>query len=338
MSNTIHRCYETIRRSCERWAILGLGLWCACAVTARAEELVTPAIPGVVAAGTRIELIKDGFEGTEGPIGLPDGSLIFTETRANRITRIAPDNSVSTYLENSNGSNGLALDKEGALVSVQVLEPRVGIVSPAKKVKVLADRFEAVPFVRPNDLVLSSKRGDLYFTDSGAAFLPPGQAPHTPAIPPRPAVYRITPNGELLRIANDVERPNGIQLSPDERTLYVANTLGEHVLAYDIASDGSIDHRRDFAKLDGFAKNDRGVLSSGADGLAVDEKGRLYVATTLGVQIFDAGGTALGTISLPKPPQNLAFAGKGKRSLYVVGRGAAYRIAVLTPGFAGRAK
>ncbi|BBJ00500.1 hypothetical protein FGKAn22_21920 [Ferrigenium kumadai] len=302
-----------------------------CFAIANTEETATPAIDGVVAAGTKIELIKDGFEGTEGPIALPDGSLAFTETRANRITRIAEDGALSTFLENSNGSNGLAFNADGELVTVQVLNPRVGIVYPQGKEKVLADQFEGVPFVRPNDLVLS-KRGDIYFTDSGAA--PAGQ----PQITPRPAVYRITPKGGLLRIANDIERPNGIQLSPDEKVLYVANTLGEYILSYDVARNGSISGKRNFAKLAGFRKTDNGGYSSGADGLAVDAKGRLYVASTAGIEVFDAKGAALGIIPLPKQPQNLAFAGKDKKSLYAVGRGSAYRIAVLTPGFTGRAK
>lgn len=296
------------------------------------EDTQTPAIADVVAAGTRIEFIKEGFEGTEGPIALPEGGFVFTETRANRITRIADDGSTSTFLENSNGSNGLAFNAKGELVTVQVLNPRVGVVYPSGKEKVLADQFEGVPFVRPNDLVLS-KRGDIYFTDSGAA---PRNQPQT--VVPRPAVYRITPEGKLLRIANDIERPNGIQLSPDEKVLYVANTLGEYIFAYDVAADGSISGKRNFAKLDGYRKTDNGNFSSGADGLAIDAKGRLYVASTSGIQVFSAAGEALGIIPLPKAPQNLAFAGKDKSYLYIVGRGAAYRIAVLTPGFAGRAK
>lgn len=300
------------------------------------EVTVTPTIEGVVAAGTKIELIKDGFEGTEGPIAAPDGSLLFTETRANRITRIAADDTTTTFLENSNGSNGLAYNRKGELVTVQVNKPRVGIVYPLGKEKTLAEQFEGVPFLRPNDLVLSSKRGDIYFTDSGAAPAP-ATANHS-AASPRPAVYRINAKGKLTRVANDIERPNGIQLSPDEKVLYVANTWGEHLLAYDIKKDGSVGARRNFAKLDGFRKGDNGVYSSGADGLAVDAKGRVYVASTAGIQVFDARGQALGTIALPKAPQNLAFAGKDRKTLYVVGRGAVYRIAVQTSGFSGRAK
>ncbi len=299
---------------------------------------VTPAIAGVVKAGTPIQLVKEGFTGTEGPVTLPDGSLIFTETQANRITRIAEDGSTSVFVEGSNGANGLGFTPNGDLYAVQVLKPRVGIVFPDPKVRTLADNYEGKPFGRPNDLVVD-KGGNVYFTDSGAN--PPAAGQAAPAKPPvetaKPAVYRISKQGELKRLASDIERPNGIQLSPDEKVLYVANTLGEYLLSYDIQADGSVGPRRNFAKLDGWRKTDTGG-TSGADGLAVDDAGRVYVATNTGIQVFSAKGDALGTIALPKQPQNLAFAGEDKKTLYAVGRGAVYRIAVLTPGFSGRAK
>jgi gluconolactonase len=291
---------------------------------------IATAIPGVAAAGTRIQLIKEGFNGTEGPVALPDGTFAFTETTGNRITRIAADGSTSTYLDNSNGSNGLGFDAAGSLYAVQVLEPRVGIVAPANRARTLASSWDGLPFGRPNDLVVG-RNGSVYFTDSGVNGAPP---PHPVA---KPAVYRIAPGGKLERVAADIERPNGIQLSPDEKTLYVANTLGEHVLAYDLAPSGTVGKRREFAKLAGWAKGETG-WSSGADGLAVDAAGRLYVASNAGIEVFGADGSPLGTIALPKKPQNLAFAGPGKNTLYVVGRGAAYSIALQASGFAGRAK
>lgn len=301
------------------------------------EAIVTPPIAGIVTGGIEIKAIKEGFTGTEGPIGLPDGSLIFTETQANRITRIAADGSISTYLENSNGANGLGFTANGDLYAVQTLNPRVGIISPKGKEKVLADKFEGLPFGRPNDLVVD-KKGGVYFTDSGANATPntPTKPANQPA-PAKPAVYYIKPSGELQRLAADIERPNGIQLSPDEKTLYVANTGGEYILAYAIAADGSVGTRKNFAKLEGFTKTDTGY-SSGADGLAVDAEGHLYVASNPGIQVFNAKGEALGIIPLPKKPQNLAFAGKDKKTLYVVGRGAAYKIPLLTSGYTGRAK
>ncbi|MET0535688.1 MAG: SMP-30/gluconolactonase/LRE family protein [Steroidobacter sp.] len=299
------------------------------ASSAHADGLATPAIDGVVAAGTAIELIKEGFQGTEGPIALPDGSVIFTEGQANRITRISADNSIAPFLENSGGANGLAFNASGELVAVQTTKPGIAVISPTDKARVLVDSYEGTPLNRPNDLVVD-KRGGVYFTDPG-----PRPEPGRPA--PKTAIYYLSPKGKLSQLATDIGRPNGIQLSPNEKTLYVADTYGEHVLAYDVKSDGTVGTRRNFAKLEGFKTTEQGP-TSGADGLAVDAKGRLYVASAAGVQVFDAKGKALGTIPLPKSPQNLAFAGADKKTLYVVGRGAAYRIATLTSGYTGRAK
>jgi len=312
-------------KALNRWSLVAL----IAASSSYADGLSTPTIDGVVAAGTAIELIKEGFQGTEGPVALPDGSVIFTEGQANRITRISADNSIASYLENSGGANGLAFNSSGELIAVQTTKPGIAVIGPAGKERVLVDSYEGTPLNRPNDLVVD-KRGGVYFTDPGARPEPGKPVPKT-------AIYYLSPKGKLTQLATDIERPNGIQLSPNEKTLYVANTYGEHVLAYDVKSDGTVGERRNFAKLEGFAKNEQG-WTSGADGLAVDAKGRLYVASAAGVQVFDAKGKSLGVIPLPKAPQNLAFAGRDKKTLYVVGRGSAYRIATLTSGYTGRAK
>lgn len=302
---------------------------------AQAQEALTPAIAGVVNAGTRIELIKDGFKGTEGPIAAPDGSVLFTENQNARVIRIAPDGSTSVFLDNTNGVNALAYAPNGDLVAVQTLDPKVGVILPVGNIRTLAAKVDGgLGFGRPNDLVVDRK-GFVYFTDSGVN-ANANPKPDTSKIA-KPAVYRISPEFAIERLANDIERPNGIQLSPDEKTLYVANTAGEHVLAYDIAANGKLGAKREFARLEGFRQTDNGP-TSGADGLAVDAEGRLYVASNAGVQVFSPKGEALGVIALPKRPQNLAFAGPGKKTLYVVGSGSAWRIPVLTAGYAGRVK
>lgn len=299
---------------------------------ASAADAKTPSIPGVVSAGTPVQFIKEGFEGTEGPIAAPDGSFLFTETRANRITRIAADDSISTFLEQSNGSNGLAFAPNGDLITVQVNTNQVGVIYPKGREKTLVKDYEGQPFQRTNDLVLA-KNGGIYFTDSG-----PGQDVKAE---PRTAVYYINPQGETNRVVgiNEISRPNGIQLSRDEKTLYVADTNGEHVLSFSIKPDGSLSNRKNFAKIpNGLQKNEQGVLTSGADGLAVDAQGRLYVASNNGVDVFNESGKFLGGIPVPHKPQNIAFAGIDKKILYIVGRGAAYKVNVLTPGFSGRVK
>lgn len=285
------------------------------------QKLVTAALPGVFAPDTRIEIVREGFEGTEGPISLSDGSILFTENRADRIVRIAPDNSFATYLEKTGSANALAVKASGELVAVQTAPSGIAVLQPAYAP--LATRAGEGPFNRPNDLAVS-KAGHVYFTDPGPA-LQPGQTPGPTA------VYWLDAKGEAHPIARDIRRPNGIALSPDEKTLYVANTGGERLVAFTVRADGSVADRRDFAKLDGLRDTPTGP-SSGADGITVDAAGRVYVATTAGVQIFSPLGEPLGIVPLPKAPQNLAFGGPERSHLYVVGRGTVYRIQTLTRG------
>jgi gluconolactonase len=301
------------------------------------EETTATAIPGVIAAGTKVEVIKSGFTGTEGPIALPDGSLIFTETQANRITRIDKDtNQTSTFLENTNGSNGLGFDAKGRLISVQTTPgaTKIGAIYPKGMEATLTDNYDGKPYGRPNDLVVSTK-GGVYFSEPG----PNATAGQPPPPPPlAPAVYYVAPGGRTVRIAEGIERPNGIQLSPDEKTLYVNNTNGEYILAFDIAADGSVTNRRNFAKYANVTKTPAGAFNSGADGLAIDAQGRVYAVANGGVQVFSPKGEHLGTIPVNPQPQNIAFAGADKKTLYIVGRGSAWKVRMLAEGFKGRAK
>jgi gluconolactonase len=118
-----------------------------------------------------------------------------------------------------------------------------------------------------------------------------------------------------------------VALSADEKTLYVANTAGEYLIAFTVNPDGSLSARRDFAHLAGI-KNGR----SGADGIAVDKDGRVFVTSNAGIEVFDASGKALGVIALPRKPQNLVFGGADHARLYAVGAGSVYRIPTLTHG------
>jgi len=295
-------------------------------------DTVTPNIPGVVAAGTKVQVIKDGFEGSEGPVAMPDGSVIFTN--ANRIMKIDKDNNVTVFLENTNLANALAFDAKGRLIAVITAPGKTSIAAiyPKGSETVLTDKAAGKAYGRPNDLVVD-KKGGVYFTDPG----PNAQQIAQGMIAVPPSVYYLPPGGQPVKIAEGIERPNGIQLSPDEKTLYVNNTQGEYLLAFDIQADGTVRNRRNFAKYNGVTKTETG-LASGADGLAIDSDGRVYAATTVGVQVFDPKGQHLGTIPLSRAPQNLAFAGADKKTLYVVGRGVAFKVQTQAQGFKGRAK
>jgi gluconolactonase len=280
----------------------------------------TPGIVGVVAAGTEIEVMASGFQASESAIGAPDGSLLFTDRSTNRVMKLAGA-VVSVYLENANAPNGLAFDSAGRLIAVQRAKIQIGALTPSPVM--LADAFEGQPFATPNDLVVD-KKGGVYFTEFGNSTV-------------KTCVYYIRPDRTVIKVADDIERPNGVQLSRDEKTLYVANTNGEFLLAYDVRDDGSVGNRREFGRLEGVRKTETGI-QSGADGLAIDAEGRVYLTTIPGIQVFSPAGQHLGTIPLPVQAQSLAFAGADKKTLFIVGRGSVFRIAMQAQGFLGRAK
>ncbi len=308
--------------------VLSLFYFCAPFVQAQdapATDVVATAIPGVIAAGAKIELIKDDFEVTDGPIAHPDSGLLFTDNNASRIIKIDTDGKTSVFLEDTKEASGLAFDSRGRLIAVQRAPGfvRVAVIYPKGSETVLADNMDGKPFDRPNDLVLD-KKGGVYFSD-----------------PAPKSVYYVAPTGKVVKVADNINRPNGIQLSPDERTLYVNDTEGEYLLAFDIQPDGTVRNRRNFAKYVGVRKTDDGI-ASGADGLAMDSEGRVYTTSNAGVDVFSPQGQHLGTIPVATPtgraPQNLAFAGRDKKTLYIVGRGAAFKVQMLAQGYMGRVK
>jgi gluconolactonase len=284
----------------------------------------TPAIAGVVNAGTAIKVVQEGLEAVEGPMRDTDGSLLFTNNQTGQVLRAAANGKISTWFEGPYGANALARTPKGEIVATLTKSLAVGVVQPGAAPRVLADKYDGKPFNRPNDLV-ADRKGNIFFTDS----ISPGST--APVVLPS-SVYQIAADGKLILVTTNIPRPNGVALSPDERTLYVANTAGEWVFAYALDSKGSVTTRREFARLAMPSAQGDAAVASGADGLVVDEKGRLFVATTLGVQVFSDKGEALGVIAMPKQPQNLAFAGKDHSTLYVVGRGAVYSIATQTRG------
>jgi gluconolactonase len=319
---------------------LGLALLCSAAVSAQgaanqpyvppAWDTYTPNVPGVVAAGTRVELITDTLNGTEGPVAMPDGTLVFTEGGARRLTRIDKDGKLSPFLDNIQ-SGGLGFDSKGRMIANDNTQGKQGIyiVYPKGAETTLVDR-KTQGFMGANDLTVD-KKGGVYFTQ-----------------PEQANVGYILPEGKGMKIvAENITRPNGITLSTDEKILYVNDSRGEYLLAYDVQPDGSVTNRRNFAKYDQIntsaAGGDVGPslryrVTSCADGLAVDKEGRVFNAGCNGIQVYSPQGRHLGTIPTARQVQNLAFAGPDKKTLYLVGRNAAWKIQTLTQGFQGRAK
>jgi gluconolactonase len=302
--------------------------------SSRPAETVTPDIAGVVKGGTRVRLIAWPLQNTEGPIAAADGALLFTE--GNRITRIGLDDAVSSYIEPSYMPHGLAYDKQGRLVAVMRggtgVRSHLGTLQPTHTI--LVDGFEGQPFPFLNDIVISAKTGIIYFTDSGEA-ADAKLGLDGPRI--RDGFFSLTPDGRLAKwpeaLVDDISFPSGLILSPDERLMYINDLNGDWLYVLDVGADGSLTNRRKFGQLTATAG-----VSIRADGLAVDAAGRVYCATTAGIQVFSREGKNLGTIPIFPRAQNIAFAGPDKKTLYAVGFGAAWKIDMIAQGFRGRAK
>ena len=297
-------------------------------------ETVAPNIPGVVAGGTKVQVFRiNQSGGSEGPVQLPDGDVVFTERPSSRIWKIGRDDKVSLFLENTSGALGLGVDPKGRLIgglTAPAGGARIGVIYPQGQEAVLADTCDGKPISRPNDLIVS-KNGGVYYTDPG----PTDRELDDGYVRTDPVVCYIPPgSGKAIMVADRIRRPNGIQLSPDEKTLYVNESYGEYLLAFDIQPDGTVRNRRNFGKYEIPTTLKTGPTVQVADGLTVDDAGRVYTTSSLipWVQVFSPQGESLGTIPLFKGAQNLTFAGPDKKTLYVVGGGFAFKIPMLARG------
>jgi gluconolactonase len=314
-----------------------------------ALQTVGADISGIVKAGTKIELVKNGLTGTDDPIGLPDGTTLFTEPPASRIWKIDQSGQISVFRENTNGGLGMSMDAKGRVFQIQSAYGHTGasIIYPAGREKIIADNYDGMSFSRPNDLIVD-KKGGVYFTDPGlngdqlaAVKKVLGNKPVPSQLPA--AVYYIPAGGKAIKVVDGVERPNGITLSRDEKTLFLNNTNGLYMLAFDINADGTLRNRRNFAIYEGRSKrpNDRPGIVTGADGLILDSEGRLYALTAAGVEIFSPQGQKVGLIHMScndQDCQGIAFSGPKKSTLYIAGRGGVWKIEMLSTGFKGRVK
>jgi gluconolactonase len=298
------------------------------------KEMAAPAIPGVISAGSRIELVAYPVQGTEGPIRLLDGSgILWTERNVFHISKIDLSGSRSTFVENAEGANGLGWDSKGRLIAV--LRPRSGgervaAIYPPASAATLADNVGGKPFSALNDLVVSTK-DDIYFTDTQG-------------------IYFLRPGGPVKKVV-DMKNMNGVVLSQDEKTLYANHKDGEYVLAFDVQPDGTLKNQRNFGKYKSVTipghPDPKIAEDNGADGMAIDDAGRLYTATNAGVEVFSPKGEYLGAIPIGlwgaeqnrlEKPQNLTFAGPDRKWLYTVGSNAIYRVQLLAAGIKSRGK
>jgi len=276
-------------------------------------------IHGVVAPGVQPELVQEGFVFTEGPVGTADGGLFFSDLRANQTHHLDPDGKITMVREHTNGANGLALARDGSLLAAEGDGKKISRWSRDWRGTTLTESFDGKPFLAPNDLIADA-RGGIYFTDPGPR----------PLVPGRKAYVFYLPAGakQPLLVEDQIVRPNGLTLTNDRKTLIVDDTVGDTVFAFDVQPDGTVKNKRPFARLHDIPPG----KESGADGLALDREGRVYITTITGVQVFDSAGQYLGTIRVPRQPANVAFSGPDKRTLYITAREGLYRMKMLSQG------
>ena len=258
----------------------------------------SPEIAGVIAGGTRPQVIATGLDGADDPIWLPEIGLVFAEPNANRIVRLSGTDTLMTLVGGLRQPLGMTFDRDGRLVSLQSAAGYTGVrvVWPPGKEAMVAERFQGLPFSRPNGIV-SDQKGGLYFSDPGLAPAQEAELRKTQARLP-PAVYYVPRAGEPIQVADGIARPNGVHLSRDEKTLYVNDTNGIESFAFDVLPDGRLSNRRVFATYAGRTPPLGGStgIASGADDLVIDNDGRVYSITAAGIEVFSESGQPLGII------------------------------------------
>ena len=208
-------------------------------------------------------------------------------------------------------------------------------------IQAIADRFEGKPLNRCNDLV-GRRDGSLYFSDPDRLLPPTERAQGTSA------VFRIDPKGKLHRVVTDMNHPNGLAFSPDERRLYVSNSRPDpHLHVYDVLPDGRLTNGAIFAEMpyvaapegltfEAHAGDVRPAAERGGvpDGLKVDETGRIFCTGPRGTWVWNPDGTFLGIIYTPELPANLGWGGADGRTLFLTCRTSVYALQMTTPGAA----
>ena len=258
----------------------------------------------------KVERIATGLRFAEGPTWTADNLLIFSDTPANRVMRWVPNEGLQVHREKASGPVGTAVDSQGRLYVCETRARRVIRIDKKNHEEVLAEKWEGKRLNAPHDIAVR-KDGHVWFTDP--AFASANESRELDFY----GVFHLNPKGVIEVVAKWKTRPNGIALSADGHTLYVANSDERSIHAWDLARSGE-------------ASNDRVVVSkiSGVPGgIRTDEKGNLYVAAK-GVQIYSGEGKLLHRFELSERSSNLAFGDPDYSALYVTAQTSVYRIRI----------
>jgi gluconolactonase len=288
----------------------------------RLDERIDRLIP----EDAKIEILASGFTWTEGPVWFPEdgGYLLFSDIPRNSVFKWKEGEGVSLFLKPSGytgntfyglepGSNGLLRDAEGRLVLCEHGDRRVSVLTKDGGKLTLVDRYEGRRLNSPNDGAFKSN-GDLYFTD------PPYGLPDREHDARREldffGVYRLARNGELTLLTKEMTRPNGIAFSPDEKTLYVAQSDPDNAIwmSFPVKADGTLGEGKVFHDA---TENFKKGLPGLPDGMKVDKAGNIFATGPGGVYVFNPAGKLLGRISTGEKTANCAFGGKDRSILYM---------------------
>lgn len=289
-------------------------------------EIVDPVFAQYVMGNAPVKQLATGFDWVEGPVWFGDANcLLFSDIPNNRILRWTPDHGISTYRAPSNYANGHTRDMQGRLISCEHGLRRVTRTEHDGTITVLADAFNGKPLNSPNDVVLKSD-GSIWFSDPHYGIMTNYEG--FAGVQENPCVvYRLTEQGLTVMI-DDLNCPNGLAFSPDERHLYVADTGRmfsqdkQAIYVYDCAPDGRLSGGRHFHT----------ITPGCADGIRVDQDGNIWSSAADGVHCIAPDGHLMGKIFVPELVSNLCFGGRAKHELYITATTSLYRIALNRKG------
>lgn len=280
-----------------------------------AEDGENGKMPAVVKPGADVEKVATGFKFTEGPAADSQGRIWFTDIPNNRIHRFDPATGKTEVMhEQTEACNGLMF-KGDKLLACSHGKRKLVSFNGEGNIEVLAETFEedgqTKIFNSPNDLDIDPK-GGVYFTDPRYG--------NRDNMEMTECVYYRTWDGKVIRVIDDLVRPNGLIMNQDGTILYVSDNGASLVYAYDIKTDGTLMNKRLFAR------------NKGLDGMTLDKRGNVYVTDPKGISVYDKEGKHLGVIAFPEKPANVSFGGKDNTTLYVTARTSLYRIEMAVKG------
>ena len=290
-------------------------------------EVLAPGLNRVLPVDAQLERVATGFRFTEGPLWDPRSrSLLFSDIPANRIYRWMEGSSAEVFREPSSKSNGLTWDRHGCLLACEHLGRRISRTVEDGSTVPVVERYQGRLLNSPNDLVVHSN-GTLYFSDPPYGIQSPEVGEVREQEQPLNGLYLLRPSEtEPVLLAGDFDRPNGLAFSPDERTLYVADTPRYHVRVFNVREDGTL------AGGEVFAQFEESQGAGRPDGMKVDTEGNLYTTGPGGLWIAAPDGTLLGHLRFPERTANCAWGDDDHRSLYVTASTSVYRLRTLVPG------